>query len=36
MRKENGMGSHTRGNSVISLMFTFFEAKRPEANKAIC
>lgn len=36
MREENGVGKRTEGNSAVSLIFTFFEVKRPEANKTIC
>lgn len=36
MREENRIGRSTDGNSVVSLIFTFFEVIRPEANKAIC
>jgi len=36
MWEENGVGKNTEENSVVSLIFTFFEVKRPEANKTIC
>lgn len=32
----DGLERSTEGNSVVSLIFTSFEVKRPEANKAIC
>lgn len=36
MMEENGIGKSIEGNFVVSLIFTFLEVKRPEANKTIC